>query len=115
MKYEIKMLKSKNKVMKSQFKSHAIFSSDAFVSATPSNHKLIETTGRIRRGVAQHSLMDLMHDAIRLGIITHAEMTSQLLANFFVGSATDDAMRKYLDTLGTASQPSGVSLSNEGR
>ncbi|EMR61371.1 hypothetical protein UCREL1_11704 [Eutypa lata UCREL1] len=86
-KYEIKMLKSKNKVMKK----------------------------RIRRGVAQHSLMDLMHDAIRLGIITHAEMTSQLLANFFVGSATDDAMRKYLDTLGTASQPSGVALSNEGR
>lgn len=57
--------------------------------------------------------MDLMHDAIRLGIISHAEMASQLLGNFFVGSATDDVMRKYLATLGSAGNPSGVALSNE--
>ncbi|KAI1136766.1 hypothetical protein F5Y05DRAFT_415017 [Hypoxylon sp. FL0543] len=84
-KYEIKILKSRNKVMKK----------------------------RIRRAVTQHSLMDLMHDAIRLGVITHAEMTAQLLGNFYVGSATDDAISKYLETLGSASQANSIALSNE--
>ncbi|OTA55279.1 hypothetical protein K449DRAFT_438831 [Hypoxylon sp. EC38] len=83
-KYEIKILKSGNKVMKK----------------------------RVRRAVTQHSLMDLMHDAIRLGVITHAEMTAQLLGNFYVGSATNDAMRKYLDTLGSVNQPN-MALSND--
>ncbi|KAI0832947.1 hypothetical protein F5Y06DRAFT_186106 [Hypoxylon sp. FL0890] len=84
-KYEIKILKSRNKVVKK----------------------------RIRRAVTQHSLMDLMHDAIRLGVLTHAEMTAQLLANFYVGSATNDAMSKYLDIISSASQPNSVALSNE--
>ncbi|KAI1411183.1 hypothetical protein F5Y13DRAFT_191456 [Hypoxylon sp. FL1857] len=84
-KYEIKIVKSRNKVMKK----------------------------RIRRAVTQHSLMDLMHDAIRLGAITHAEMTAQLLSNFYVGSATNDAMSKYLETLSSASQPNSIALSNE--
>ncbi|KAI1456211.1 hypothetical protein F4805DRAFT_459059 [Annulohypoxylon moriforme] len=84
-KYEIKILKSRNKVIKK----------------------------RIRRAVTQHSLMDMMHDAIRLGVISHAEMTAQLLGNFYIGSTTDDAMRKYLDTLGSASQSNNVALSNE--
>ena len=68
---------------------------------------------RVRRAVAQHSLMDMMHDAIRLGVISHAEMTAQLLGNFYIGSTTDDAMRKYLDTLGSASQSNNIALSNE--
>ncbi|KAI1376005.1 hypothetical protein F4677DRAFT_459936 [Hypoxylon crocopeplum] len=84
-KYEIKILKSRNKVMKK----------------------------RVRRAVNQHSLMDLLHDAIRLGVISHAEMTAQFLGNFYVGSATDDAMRKYFDTLGSANQSNSVALSNE--
>ncbi|KAI0181556.1 hypothetical protein GGR52DRAFT_525083 [Hypoxylon sp. FL1284] len=84
-KYQIKILKSRNKVVKK----------------------------RIRRAVNQHSLLELLHDAIRLGIITHAEMTAQLLGNFYVGSATDDAMRKYLDTLASSSRPDNVVLSNE--
>lgn len=57
--------------------------------------------------------MDLMHDAIRLGVITHAEMTAQLLGNFYMGSATEDAMRKYMDTLGSASRSDNIILSNE--
>ncbi|KAI4870601.1 hypothetical protein F4820DRAFT_218788 [Hypoxylon rubiginosum] len=84
-KYQIKILKSRNKVVKK----------------------------RVRRAVNQHSLLDLLHDAIRLGVITHAEMTAQLLGNFYVGSATDDAMRKYMDTLGSASRPDNIALSNE--
>ncbi|KAH9905915.1 hypothetical protein F4778DRAFT_683561 [Xylariomycetidae sp. FL2044] len=84
-KYEIKMLKSKNRVAKQ----------------------------RIRRGVTQHSLLDLMHDAIRLGMISHADMVAQLLDNFFVGSATHDAMRKYLDAFSGSNRADGVVLSNE--
>lgn len=57
--------------------------------------------------------MEMMHDAIRLGVITHAEMTAQLLGNFYIGSETDDAMRKYLDMLGSASESNNMTLSNE--
>ena len=54
-----------------------------------------------------------MHDAFRLGIITHAEMTAQIMGTFFVGNTTDDVMRKYMDALGAASRPDGGALSNE--
>lgn len=78
-----------------------------------SRNKLSYDVERIRRGITQHSHMDLMHDAIRLSIISHAEMVSQLLRNFFARSATDDVMRKYLATLSSASNPSDAVLSNE--
>lgn len=67
---------------------------------------------RIRRGITQHSLLDLMYDAIRLGIVTHAEMTAHLLGTLYCGNTMDDAIRKYVDLLGTANQP-GIALSNE--
>lgn len=107
-KYEIKILKSKNAVTKSKSALHL----SCWQSHTR-GHILKNNSGRIRRAVTQHSLVDLMHDAIRLGMLTHAEMTAQLLGNFYVGSATDDAMSKYFDILGSTSQRSNIQLSNE--
>ncbi|KAI0408596.1 hypothetical protein F4802DRAFT_355990 [Xylaria palmicola] len=83
--YKITMLKSKNPAMKK----------------------------RIRRGITQHSLLDLMYDAIRLGIVSHAEMTAQLLGTLYTGNTMDDAIRKYVDLLATSNQTGGVALSNE--
>jgi hypothetical protein len=54
-----------------------------------------------------------MNDAIRLGVITHAEMTAEFMGKFVVGTASDDAMRKYLDTLVAVNRPDTVALSNE--
>jgi hypothetical protein len=54
-----------------------------------------------------------MHDAIRLGIVTHAEMTAQFMGKFYVGTATDDAVMKYMGTLTAVSRPDTVALSNE--
>ncbi len=69
---------------------------------------------RIKRGVNQATLSELMQNAIRLGIITHAEMTAQFLSVFGIsGSTTDDTMRKYLDTLFAGGSPDAVALSNE--
>ncbi|KUJ18504.1 uncharacterized protein LY89DRAFT_732063 [Mollisia scopiformis] len=68
---------------------------------------------RIRRGVNQHSLLDLMQDSIRLGVVTHAEMTAKLMSEFFVGTATDDAMKKYLETFASMNRPDTVALSND--
>lgn len=69
--------------------------------------------GRIRRGITQHTVTDLMQDAIRMGLVTHAELTAQLMGHFVVGGAADDAMRKYLDTLASVNRGDTVSLSNE--
>ncbi|KAI5924981.1 hypothetical protein F4810DRAFT_662303 [Camillea tinctor] len=82
MRYEIKLFKSKNSVMKK----------------------------RIRRGVNQHSLMSLVYDAIRLGVVTNAEMVGQVLAYLYVGSSLDDSTRKYLEALGSVNS---IALSNE--
>ncbi|RWA12252.1 hypothetical protein EKO27_g2849 [Xylaria grammica] len=84
--YKITMLKSKNPAMKK----------------------------RIRRGITQHSLLDLMYDAFRLGVVSHAEMMAQLLGTLYTGNTMDDTMRKYVELLATSSQPGGVALSNEG-
>ncbi|KAI1111217.1 hypothetical protein F5Y14DRAFT_426193 [Nemania sp. NC0429] len=68
---------------------------------------------RIRRGITQHSLQDLMYDAIRLGVVTHAEMVAQVIGTVYTGNTMDDAISKYVDVLATSKQ-GGVALSNEG-
>ncbi|RFN51360.1 putative modin [Fusarium flagelliforme] len=45
---------------------------------------------RIRRGVTQHDLFDLMHDAIRLGIITHAELIGHIVGKTIGGTTVED-------------------------
>ena len=55
---------------------------------------------RIERGLNQHTLSDLMLDVVRLGIISHAELTAHLVSRTLAGTATDDAFRKYLGALG---------------
>jgi len=54
-----------------------------------------------------------MEDAIRFGVVSHAEMVAQLTGKFFGGTAMDDTMRKYVDTLVTVNRPDTVALSNE--
>lgn len=69
---------------------------------------------RIKRGVNQATLNELMQNAIRLGIITHAEMMAQVLSVFGMsGSTTEDTMKKYVNTLVSAGSPDAVALSNE--
>jgi len=84
-KYEIKLLKNKNIMMNK----------------------------RIKRGVNQHSLTDLMEDAIRLGVVTHAEVTVQLMGQFFAGTGIDDAMKKSMEAFTGANRADNVALSNE--
>ena len=45
-------------------------------------------------------MSDLMLDVVRLGVVSHAELTAHFLTNTFAGTATDDAFRKYLGALG---------------
>jgi len=57
-------------------------------------------TERIERGLNQHTLGDLMLDVVRLGIVSHAELTAHVVSRALAGTATDDAFRKYLGALG---------------
>ncbi|KAF5700262.1 hypothetical protein FMUND_14398 [Fusarium mundagurra] len=54
---------------------------------------------RIRRGINQHDLYDLMHDAIRLGIITHAELLGHIVGKALGGTTMEDMSSKYLEAL----------------
>nr|WNZ75607.1 hypothetical protein [Trichoderma harzianum] len=65
---------------------------------------------RVRRGVSQHDLFDLMHDAVRLGIITQAELIGQIIGKTIGGSTMEDVTSKYLDALIGARNSKNVSL-----
>lgn len=40
-----------------------------------------------------------MHDAIRYGIISNAEMTAQIMGHFAGGTHTEDTMRKWASAI----------------
>jgi hypothetical protein len=85
MKYEIKLRKGRDPVMKK----------------------------RIKRGVSQHDLFDMMHDTVRLGIITHAELIGVIIGKIYGGTALDDVTSKYLDGLSGGMGTNSLSLSGE--
>lgn len=68
---------------------------------------------RIRRGVSQHDLFDLMHDTLRLGIITHAELIGAIVGKIYGGTALEDVTSKYVDSLVGAKGSKNLSLSGE--
>ncbi|KAK4154099.1 hypothetical protein C8A00DRAFT_43079 [Chaetomidium leptoderma] len=68
---------------------------------------------RIRRGVSQHDLFDLMHDAVRLGLITHAELVGMLIGKTYGGTTLEDVTGKYLDGLAGGRGSKNLSLSGE--
>ncbi|KAL2138873.1 hypothetical protein VTI28DRAFT_6093 [Corynascus sepedonium] len=84
-KYEIKLRKGRDRVMKK----------------------------RIKRGVSQHDLFDLVHDAVRLGIITHAELIGLIIGKTYGGTALEDVTSKYLDGLAGGRGSNNLSLSGE--
>ncbi|KAH0493363.1 hypothetical protein TgHK011_000037 [Trichoderma gracile] len=65
---------------------------------------------RIRRGVSQHGLFDLMHDAVRLGMVTQAELIGQIVGKAVGGSTMEDVTSKYLDALIGARNAKNVAL-----
>ncbi|RYP69024.1 hypothetical protein DL771_006350 [Monosporascus sp. 5C6A] len=70
------------------------------------------TRKRMQRGLKQHTLIDLMLDVVRLGIITSAELISKVVTMTVAGSATDDLARKYLQVL-SGGQPGTPGLSRD--
>ncbi|KAK0649527.1 hypothetical protein B0T16DRAFT_410271 [Cercophora newfieldiana] len=68
---------------------------------------------RIRRGVTQHDLWDLMHDALRLGVITHAELIGTVIGKTVGGSTLEDVSGKYLDAIAGAKGSRNLALSGE--
>jgi len=61
----------------------------------------------------QHSFGDLMLDVVRLGIVSHAELMALLMSKTVVGTATDDAFRKYMGALGMGGGTSNSGLSGD--
>ncbi|KAM0211489.1 hypothetical protein ACHAQD_010282 [Fusarium lateritium] len=65
---------------------------------------------RIRRGVSQHDLFDLMHDAIRLGIITHAELIGHIVGKSIGGTTVEDMGSKYFEAITGAKGSQNLAL-----
>ncbi|KAK4223686.1 hypothetical protein QBC38DRAFT_487197 [Podospora fimiseda] len=68
---------------------------------------------RILRGVKQHDLFDLMHDAIRAGIITHAQLIGTIIGKTVGGSALEDVTGKYVSAFVGVKGSNNLSLSGE--
>ncbi|CEF85832.1 unnamed protein product [Fusarium graminearum] len=68
---------------------------------------------RIRRGVSQHNLFDLMHDAIRLGIVTHAELVGHIVGKAIGGTTVEDMGSKYFEAITGARSSQNVALAGD--
>lgn len=67
----------------------------------------------MRRGITQHDLFDLMHDAVRLGIITHAELIGIIIGKTVGGSTLEDVGGKYINALAGAKGSKNLGLSGD--
>lgn len=101
-KYVIKIRKGRDSIMKRKYCHCRIVRT--FVN---------KSQGRIRRGVSQHDLFDLMHDAVRLGIITQAELIGQIIGKTIGGSTMEDVTSKYFDALTGARNSKNVALEGD--
>jgi hypothetical protein len=54
-----------------------------------------------------------MHDAVRLGIITHAELLGVIIGKTYGGSALEDVTAKYFDGIAGSGGSKNLSLSGE--
>lgn len=54
---------------------------------------------QLRRGLMQHGPFDLIQDAIRLAVITHAELISFVVRETVGGSTTHDLAGKYMTNI----------------
>ncbi|KAK4203443.1 hypothetical protein QBC40DRAFT_194232 [Triangularia verruculosa] len=68
---------------------------------------------RIRRGVTQHNFFGLMHDAVRLGVISQAELIGTVIGKTIGGSTFEDVAGKYFDALSGAKGSRNLALSGE--
>lgn len=69
---------------------------------------------RIRRAVTQHDMFDLMHDAVRFSIISHAELIGLVVRETVGGTVADDVLGRYLGAYSSAATGSGdVPLSGD--
>lgn len=68
---------------------------------------------RVRRGLAQHDMFDLMHDAVRFSVISHAELLGLVVKETVGGSVADDVLGKYLSAYSSATGSGDMALSGE--
>lgn len=68
---------------------------------------------RIRRGVTQHNFFGLLHDSVRLGVVTQAELIGTIIGKTIGGSTFEDVAGKYLDALSGAKGSRNLALSGE--
>ncbi|RYP38743.1 hypothetical protein DL768_010754 [Monosporascus sp. mg162] len=61
----------------------------------------------------QHNLFDLMHDAVRLGFITQAELIGTVIGKTVGGSMIDDMFSKYADALTGAKNSKNLALAGD--
>jgi len=97
-KYEIKIRKGRDFTMKSKL---------SLITLATLVLIMLE---RIRRGVTQHDLFDLMHDAIRLGIITHAELIGHIVGKTIGGTTVEDMGSKYFEAITGAKSSQNLAL-----
>ena len=63
--------------------------------------------------MSQHDTLDLMRDALRLGLITQAGLLGKVVGKAVGGTALEDVGGKYLDTFAAGRGNKNLALSAE--
>ncbi|RYP56267.1 hypothetical protein DL771_012054 [Monosporascus sp. 5C6A] len=61
----------------------------------------------------QHNIFDLMHDAVRLGFVTQAELIGTIIGKTVGGSMMDDLFSKYTDNITGAKNSKNLALAGD--
>ncbi|KAF9887822.1 hypothetical protein FE257_009628 [Aspergillus nanangensis] len=75
--------------------------------------RTLPTSGHIKRGIKEHTTLELLEDGIRCGFIAHGQMTGEFLSKYLVGGVVDDTLKKHFAGVMSANRPGNQALSNE--
>ncbi|KAB8269325.1 hypothetical protein BDV30DRAFT_242538 [Aspergillus minisclerotigenes] len=89
------------------------FQSENDSSPTKPVSSRVKQEGSIKRGLEEHSILQLLGDDIRGGIIKQGQVTGHLISKYLANGVLDDALKKYVDGVVSTDRPGSMILSND--
>ncbi|KAB8243955.1 hypothetical protein BDV35DRAFT_361360 [Aspergillus flavus] len=67
----------------------------------------------MKRGLEEHSILQLLGDDIWGGIIKQGQVTGHLVSKYLANGVLDDALKEYVDGVVSTDRPGSMILSND--
>ncbi|RAQ50426.1 hypothetical protein AFGD_003092 [Aspergillus flavus] len=89
------------------------FQSENDSSPTKPVSSRVKQEGSMKRGLEEHSILQLLGDDIWGGIIKQGQVTGHLVSKYLANGVLDDALKEYVDGVVSTDRPGSMILSND--